>query len=322
MKAKKIPAQEIKFANGLTDVSGTKFKITEVEEINGSEIIKVNPGYNTYYYSKKYAKTKIVIHNTVGTLRGDMAALTKDNFHVSTPYVIARNGTIYEIFNPEYWSYHLGRGAVGGNKTNSTTSIAIELSSYGPLKRVGDNLETMYSEVTYTDSKGKQKRTKKDVYCSLHEKSEYTELPIPFRGHIYFAGYTDAQMKSLKALIEYLSSKFNIPKTVLDESTRYKLFSSSADARKFTGVCSHVNFIGVGKWDIGPEMNWSYLFKDEVPISVIEPEAKEPEVKEPVTNETEIIFDDYVVEKELPKKVRKFSLIIFILNIFKKVINR
>jgi N-acetyl-anhydromuramyl-L-alanine amidase AmpD len=317
MKAQKIPSQESKFANELTDVSGTKFKVTGVEAINGSEIVKVNPGYDTYYYSKKYKKTKIVIHNTVGTLRGDMAALTKDNFHVSTPYVIARNGTIYEIFNPEFWSYHLGKGAVGGNKTNSTKSIAIELSSYGPLKRVGDNLETMYSEVTYTDSKGNNKRTKKDVYCSMLEKSEYTELSIPFRGHRYFAGYTDAQMKSLKALIEYLSEKFNIPKTILDESTRYELFSSSADARNFTGVCSHVNFIGVGKWDIGPEMDWSYLFTDEAPVPTIEPEEKEPEA-----TQEEMIFDDYAVEEEPPKKVRKFSFMVFILNIVKKFITR
>ena len=148
MKADKVIEQEIKFSTELTDVAGTKFNIDVIESIEGGEIVKLNPGYSSYYYTAKYTKTKIVLHNTVGVLRSDIASLSKKDWHVSVPYIIARDGTIYELFDPTMWSYHLGRGAIGGNKTNSKSSIAIELSSYGPLKRIVDNLETMYSEVT------------------------------------------------------------------------------------------------------------------------------------------------------------------------------
>ena len=313
MRVEKEIEQELKFQTELTDIAGTKFSISEYKFINGGEIIKLAAGYDSFYYEKKYEKTKIIIHNTVGVLRSDIAALTKKDWHVSVPYVIARDGTIYELFNPKMWSYHLGKGAVGGNKTNSSTSIGIELSSYGPLKRVGDNLETMYSEVSYTDSKGKARKTGKDIYCTVHQTEFFTELSEPFRGHKYFAGYTDAQMKSLKILIDYLCETFDIPKRLLDENVRNEVFKSGAEAKAFTGICSHVNFINSGKWDVGPEMDWDYLFTNELvfdePVEIDTTEESNPPVETP----------------ELPvvKKIsNKFSVLTFILNIVKRILKK
>ena len=85
-------------------------------------------GQATYYYPEKTPKERIVLHFTAGNLRGDLITLTGDQ-HVSVPYVIARNGTIFQLFNPEHWSYHLGRGSVGGNTAQSKVTIGIELSN-------------------------------------------------------------------------------------------------------------------------------------------------------------------------------------------------
>lgn len=269
MRVIKEIKQEKQFSETYTDIARTKFNVTSTENLDGAKLVKLDPGYNSYYYSKSVLKTKIVLHNTVGVLRSDIAALTKKNWHVSVPYVIARDGTIYELFDPSYWSYHLGKGAIGGNKFNSRSSIAIELSSYGPLKRVGDDLETMYSQVSYINSKGNSSKTRKDIYCSVNEPEYFTKLAAPYRDYTYFAGYTDAQLKSLKALTNYLCEKFNIPKTLLDEPSRYELFKSSAEAKNYKGICSHVNFISKGKWDIGPEMDWS-IFSDDINIELDE----------------------------------------------------
>ena len=161
MKASEIAEQEEKFRNTLTNTSRVKYTLDNVTKLNNYEIHHIRPKFNDYYYTAELSKRKIVLHYTVGTLRGDMAALTKKGNHMSVAYVVARNGIIYELFDPKYWSYHLGRGSVGGNGYNSKESVAIELSNYGPLKAVGSNLETMYSEVDYVNSKGNKARTKK-----------------------------------------------------------------------------------------------------------------------------------------------------------------
>ena len=317
MRATKVNDNEEDFADKFTDTNGTKFTVTSVESIDGGEIVKIDPGYDTYYYTTKHPKTKIVLHNTVGVLRSDIAALSKPDWHVSVPYVIARNGTIYELFDPTMWSYHLGKGAIGGNKTNSKSSIGIELSSYGPLKRVKDSLETMYSNVSYVNNAGVKKITGKDVYCTINEVEYFTELPTPYRGYTFFAGYTSAQLTSLNVLIDYLCNRFDIPKEILDESVRYDLFKSSKEAQQYNGICSHVNFIRNGKWDIGPEMDWNYLFPKEV-----------PEVEEPTqeiqsnTNEEETPVDEVIptIIDVSRTPTKKFSVIEFILELLKKII--
>jgi len=319
MRASKITEHENKFASDYVDINGTKFKVSSIESITGGDIIKINPGYSSYFYPAKYTKTKIILHNTVGVLRSDIAALSKKDWHVSVPYVIARNGTIYELFDPTMWSYHLGKGAIGGNKTNSKSSVAIELSSYGPLNRVKDNLETMYSNVTYVDRNGNNKQTGRDVYCTVHEREQFIEVPVPYRGYRYFTGYTDAQLKSLNSLIDYLCERFDIPKQILDENIRYDLFSSSKEAREYTGICSHVNFIGNGKWDIGPEMDWDYLCpKDEPVIIESEPEVNEIEIEDiKIKPEVSIKAES---TKVIPKPTKRFSVITFVLNLLKKYI--
>lgn len=322
MKVTKVNKQETDFTKNYTDTSGTKFTVTSVESIDGGEIVKINPGYNSYFYKHKHTKTKIILHNTVGVLRSDIASLSKPDWHVSVPYVIARNGTIYELFDPTMWSYHLGRGAVGGNKTNSKSSIAIELSSYGPLKRVNDNLETMYSNVSYTNSKGIKKTTGNDVYCSIQEREHFIELPIPYRGYSYFAGYTDAQLKSLNVLVDYLCNRFDIPKQILDETIRYNIFSSSKESQEYSGICSHVNFISNGKWDIGPEMDWSYLFPEEETNEETS-EVEDEETEEKLTKleeSTKDVETPAPAPAPTPTPVNKFAIIEFVFNLFKKII--
>ena len=71
-------------------------------------------GYSSYYYNEKFNKEKIVLHYTAGYLKSDIRALSQKNWHVSVAFVIARDGTIYQLHNSDLWSYHLGRGAVGG----------------------------------------------------------------------------------------------------------------------------------------------------------------------------------------------------------------
>lgn len=247
MKATAIPAHEDRFVNSGEDSAKKKHIFTpKTVDIPGTdesfEVIECKPesGDNSFYYEEETSKERITIHFTAGYLKGDIAALTTPENHVSVPYVIARNGNIYELFDPSLWSYHLGKGAVGGNGTGSKASIGIELSNIGPLTRDGDNLMTSYPN---------------DTYCTMDEQEFYVETE-EFRERTYFATHTDAQYNSLLQLLKYLTARFNIPYAFLPEPQRYE---TSEEAARFNGINTHINSRDSGKWDIGSGFDWDRI---------------------------------------------------------------
>lgn len=250
MKATSINQHEASFRTTGKDSFGKQFNLTEVqvnvqgytEKLKLIDCIRQNND-KSFYFDEIIPKTKIVIHFTAGYLKGDIGTLTQPGNHVSVPFVIARNGEIYNLWTSKYWSYHLGKNAVGGNTPMSKSTIGIEMSNIGCLIKSSNNLVTTYSNT--------------DVYCSLDETSFYTKIP-KYRGFEYFATYTQAQYDSLKKLLKFLSNKYNIPYTFLPLNKRFDLFTSSTESANFKGICSHVNF-RADKWDIGPAFDWSKL---------------------------------------------------------------
>ena len=262
MKFTLIPDHEKSFETTLTDSSGKKFTVKETIDMgDGIVMRKIIPQVNSgFYYAEKTNKNMIVIHSTIGVVKGDIATLTNSTNPVSVSYLIARSGIIYEIFNPHYWSYHLGKGAIGGNKINSSRSIGIELSNMGPLTNINGGLETVYSRKSYT-ANGVVKTTAPDVYCSVADTSAYTKLDTPYRTYQYFAAYTDSQYIALNKLVRRLSNEFNIPMHFVDETERFGPFKDSI-APAFKGICSHVNYRTDGKWDVGPDFKWDLVIND------------------------------------------------------------
>jgi N-acetylmuramoyl-L-alanine amidase len=61
--------------------------------------------------------------------------------------------------------------------------------------------------------------------------------------------------ESLIILLRYLTSRYDIPKTLVDENKRYETLSVYEIAN-FKGILSHVNFRKSGKWDLGPAFDW------------------------------------------------------------------
>lgn len=264
MKFTLIPDHEKSFETTLTDSSGKKFTVKETIDMgDGIVMRKIIPQVNSgFYYAEKTNKNMIVIHSTIGVVKGDIATLTNSANPVSVSYLIARSGVIYEIFNPHYWAYHLGKGTIGGNKINSSRSIGIELSNMGPLTNINGGLETVYSRKSYTTN-GVVKTTAPDVYCSLTDTLAYTKLDTPYRTYQYFAAYTDAQYIALNKLVRRLSNEFNIPMCFVDETERFGPFKDSI-APIFSGICSHVNYRTGGKWDVGPDFKWDRIISDHI----------------------------------------------------------
>ena len=120
MKAIDIPNYEFDFKQNKIDTAGKKFSLSPLTvSIPGSQdrltVMRCKPvsGDESFIYKVSHAKERIVLHFTSGYLKGDVGVLTKPNYHVSVPFLVARDGTIYNLWSSKYWSYHLGRGAVG-----------------------------------------------------------------------------------------------------------------------------------------------------------------------------------------------------------------
>jgi len=239
-----IKDYEKQFDTTHKDSDGVKYTVTRNTDYTFPLSILKPKGITDYYYTEEHEKTAIVLHFTVGYLTGDLATLIEQSSHMSVPYVIGRNGTVYQLFDPKYWAYHLGRGTVGGNTVNSKRTIAIELSNIGPLSR--DNAKELSS--IYGSR-----------YCDIVEKDYYTKLQTTYRKYSYYATFTDKQYETLSQLISYLCGKFNIPKRLIAEDQRYNIFNSAEEATSFKGICSHVNFRAYGKVDIGPAFKWSCI---------------------------------------------------------------
>ena len=223
--------KEKRFASDLIDTDGKKFSKNDAVYNKATGLYHKN---NNWYYKEKTDKTKIVLHFTIGNILSDVAALTKS--YVSVSYVVARDGTVYELFNPDYWSYHLGPYASGGNTIQSKQSVGIEISNYGPLVKDGDRLRTIY----------------KSHYCNLAQSEHYVKSS--HRGFDYYAKFTCKQYDSVKGLLRFLTERYDIPYVFPNESQREEYQRITPGP----GIWSHQNF-RKDKTDIGPALEWKRL---------------------------------------------------------------
>lgn len=247
MRVEKISDHEKDFDQNGIDGDGKAFRLTPSSiaipnENSNMDYVLAKPknGDESYYYADAQEKDQIVLHYTMGYLKGDFAQLTRSDNHVSVAFVIGRNGTIYNLFASRFWSYHLGRGAVGGNATRSKKTVGVELCNIGPLINQGDYLSSSYSS--------------SDSYCDLAQSEHFWQAS--YRDFDYYATFTSQQYIALVKLLRYLTATFGIECKFLPEAERYLTLDSIPT---FGGIVSHVNYRATGKTDFGPAFDWERL---------------------------------------------------------------
>jgi len=207
------------------------------EAIKESEAIKPEvktiPLAENQYYKKALPKKHIFLHHTAGgSAASSIAHWAANPEHIATPYVIDRDGTIYECFDPQYWAYSLG---VKGNSTIERETIAIEICSYGQLIP-----NTKGDFVAYT---GKIIPKEKVV-------------AVDWRGYKYWEAYTPEQIEALSKLLPYLIKKFNIPL----QPNRERFWEYHVPAMLPPGIWSHTT-VRKDKFDIFPQKELVELIK-------------------------------------------------------------
>jgi|GEM_PF-512168 len=253
MRYDTLAPDEAAFKNS-TGYTFTPFALPVMDEDLTLRGVVCKPKNRTDYFNTPEptpTKQQIVLHFTAGNLSGGMSALTTQDRHVSVAFVLARDGTIYQLFPSKYWSGHIGAG-IGNSGTNNArdkVTIGIEIINYGYLVERNGNLETIYSRLP-------ENPNRVDLFCPLTQTEAYQKLNTPFREQKYYASYTPQQYDSLVILLRFLTKKYNIPRQFLDESKR---FLPTQDVLSFKGIVSHVNYRPSGKWDIGPAFDWSQV---------------------------------------------------------------
>ena len=195
------------------------------------------------YFHDLVPKNMIMLHFTAGSrVDGAFASWMQQSINIGTPYVLDTDGTVYEIFDPKYWAYHLGvTGPKAQNHKHDKRSVPIETVNMGPLKLKGDTLYAWPGDYS-------------QKFCNVSETDKYVKKS--YRGFDYYAAFPEVQKTALVELVKFIGTTFNIPLTLPPDEKKTAFDLDYFDNWK--GVASHQNF-RPDKFDIGPAWDWSLL---------------------------------------------------------------
>jgi N-acetyl-anhydromuramyl-L-alanine amidase AmpD len=186
------------------------------------------------YIQETHPKSLLVLHHTEGsTAEGTFDQWQNTTSRTATAYIVEKDGTIYEVFDPKYYAYHIGPGSSA--TPAEKRSVGIEIVCEGELVKEG-GLYYCFPREEY------KRRYHGPVF----------DYGAEWRDYRYWAAYTPEQIGAVNRLADYLCDTFSIPRQTpqnhLDENSEYYQFS---------GVLGHHQL--VGKRDVHPGFPWSDL---------------------------------------------------------------
>jgi len=193
------------------------------------------------YFREAHPKDMCVLHFTAGsTAAGAYRWWVGNEERVATAYLVDLDGTVYEVFPPRSWAYHLGIKGTGG--LHDKRSVGIEIVNVGPLKFRGETLYWWPNEFT----------TK---YCDASESAKW-KASAAWRGYTAWATYTPEQLAVLPELVGQICTEHGIPQKLLPKAQRLSYIGSLKD---ITGIIGHHNARGSAKTDPGLAFPWEIL---------------------------------------------------------------
>jgi len=190
--------------------------------------LRVRPGQ---FIDQAQAKSLIVVHHTAdGSPKASLNWWNQDPKRIATAYVVDRDGTVHETFDPSRWAYHTGTGSALDKR-----SVGIELTNWGWLtKKDGRYYNWRGGEIDASDV-----------------------VEAPWRGQHYWQRYPQAQIDALLRLVPAVCDRFDIDRDCApgvwgERHADYKRF------KRFEGVITHAH-VRADKTDLSPAFPWSDL---------------------------------------------------------------
>lgn len=188
------------------------------------------------YYQSVHPKRQIVLHHTASGrgADGDINWWLQDPYRIATFMIIDHSGVYHQLFNSRYWGHHLGMKNMY-NGVRNKQSIAIELDSWGPLAKVGEDNYTSYTGATVHPSQVVYYPNGFGTYPSSHH---FNRVGVTGKVCHYYEKYTIEQLNSLRYLLNYLTSTYSIPRHYNE-----KMWEYNKDAvQGAPGIWTHVSY--------------------------------------------------------------------------------
>lgn len=189
------------------------------------------------FVAEVQVKDLVVLHHTAGaSARSTFEFWRATHQRIATAYIVERDGTVFEVFDPRFWAFHLG--VVGNDNRIDRRSIGIEIASEGAL--------------TEDDGDFFAFRSRENPRGTRFE-GEVLELDEPWRGERFFAAYTRPQLDAAIELVDHLCALFGIPRR-----TPADHLSFDRDHVGLRGVIGH-HHVRRDKTDVHPGFPWAEL---------------------------------------------------------------
>ena len=193
---------------------------------------------NGQYITEPTEKKSIFLHHTCGlNAEGAWRWWNSTPDRVGTAYIIGRDGTVVECFDPSNWAFHLG---IKGDHFQDKCSVGIELVSAG-------GLYLMDGEYRFYPLWPNKTR------FTVIPKEDVVSIPAGWRGYKFFHKYTDAQILATEELINMLAEKF--PTIPLGKTgTKFYEYNEKVVGNRLGGIWAHSS-VREDKSDIYPDVN-------------------------------------------------------------------
>jgi len=202
----------------------------------------------TQYLQEEHPKKQIYLHHTAGRSNG----VNTFKYWASNPERVATcvcisgpgsvDGQIVQGYSSKYWGYHLGikQSVFAAHGVPYTSldkiSIGIEICNWGQL--------------SYTDGKFY------NYVGGEVPESDVIKLDKPYKNHLYFHNYSDAQIESTRELLVLWNQKYGIPLTYHEDIWQVTPRALKGEA----GVFTH-NSVRKDKVDIYPHPKMIAMLK-------------------------------------------------------------
>lgn len=163
--------------------------------------------------------TQVCLHHTASGagVDGDRNYWANDKTQVSTPLIVDRDGTAFQLYSSSRWAFALGLQHAA-YRTVEALTISLEIDSWGYLTKKGDKFYSWAGTEVF------------DI-CDLGYK---------WRGQQYFHRYTDKQIETTRLLLEHWGVTYGIDLKYKGDEV-FNLSQNAIYAAK-SGVYSHASF--------------------------------------------------------------------------------